>query len=608
MASICGIINLDGSQISEENLRLLSSSVGWEGCIESTYIANNVAFAAFNTPHREVTAAFLQDSDLLLIGDIAVYNREYLREFFRFGTDGECFLGAWRRWGTDCGNHINGDFAVVIYDRSLNRAWLFRDHTGVKPLAWYKDGGRVIFASSEFGIAGSGLAQISFNYSKFIKRLLFKKGAYEKSILNGIEKALPGHYTQFYRKRSGGAKVSKVRYWLPNKIKYNKDLTIESAAKKLRELIINATLKRNGIGATGVHISGGLDSSAIAAILAQSPSRGEALFGYTWTPESFDLENLKVDERVYLENISGALNIPVNYVNMSEREQMEDSLIAQFEHMSIEHPVMKMAAKHNVERVFSGWGGDEFVSLSNRGAFNHLFFTFKWVQLIKLRHKYGLKHLLKLFRIEVLPMLVPFGLLNPYRRSFRDSLDYLKPSLCISHFSSLFPGKRSLLFGYGNRRRFMLNLLDYGHLADRMESWALFSQRYGFEYKYPLLDKELLEFWFSLPAELTYGSKESRYLFRVAMKGILPEMIRTRGDKAESLRIGYSIHNIVSNAQYLCEMIDSLPDKGYLLYFRKDILLKNLRDSIDGDSEKLLRVCRDAIIYLRHYNISREYL
>jgi hypothetical protein len=89
------------------------------------------------------------------------------------------------------------------------------------------------------------------------------------------------------------------------------------------------------------------------------------------------------------------------------------------------------------------------------------------------------------------------------------------------------------------------------------------------------------------------------------MEGILPKKIRARNDKGESFRINYSKYNIVSNSSYLCEVVESIPNDGTLKYFRKELLLKRLKETSDPD--KLFRYCRDATIFLRHYNISKEY-
>jgi hypothetical protein len=87
----------------------------------------------------------------------------------------------------------------------------------------------------------------------------------------------------------------------------------------------------------------------------------------------------------------------------------------------------------------------------------------------------------------------------------------------------------------------MLRLLHNYHLPERMDSWAFYGERYGIEYKYPLLDKELLEFWFTVPVKHTYQTMIPRYLYREAMKGLLPDMIRLRSDKSEAFLTSFNM-------------------------------------------------------------------
>ena len=66
-----------------------------------------------------------------------------------------------------------------------------------------------------------------------------------------------------------------------------------------------------------------------------------------------------------------------------------------------------------------------------------------------------------------------------------------------------------------------------------------------------MLDKQVLEFWFSLPVEFTYKDFNSRLLYRETMKGILTEKIRIRKDKGEALRIAYTQKNDQDGEEYL---------------------------------------------------------
>jgi asparagine synthase (glutamine-hydrolysing) len=269
-----------------------------------------------------------------------------------------------------------------------------------------------------------------------------------------------------------------------------------------------------------------------------------------------------------------------------------------------------MAGKDGVKTLFSGWGGDEFVSLSTRGTFNHLFFSFKWKALIKYIQNKGFKSSAFLFKTDVLPLLIPFGLLNPYKSQKTDwfKIRLLKASFVLKYRKIIFFNKSKNLFGYGNRTRFTLNLLHNYHIPERMESWTIFSEKYGFEYKYPLLDKEVLEFWFSIPIEYTYENFHPRLLYREAMKGILTEEIRVRRDKGEGMRIAYTKKNSTDGNQYIINQLLSIPKKEHLPFFNPDLLSKLLNKSPKQDIFKEMKRMQMGTFYLRYVCVVKKYL
>ena len=95
-------------------------------------------------------------------------------------------------------------------------------------------------------------------------------------------------------------------------------------------------------GKTGIHVSGGIDSAGIASILADHAIDKTQLIGYSWTPEEFQGEFEGVDEKVFIEVFSVEKGVTVKYLQLEENEAVKDSLIPEFEQMSIERPIMKM--------------------------------------------------------------------------------------------------------------------------------------------------------------------------------------------------------------------------------------------------------------------------
>jgi len=603
MSFIYGIINLNGEPVKKEAINALAKGVKWEGFTDQVETGNNFAIGYCSHPERASKAGIFRNEDLLLLADIRIYNDDELRKSFEYESPVEAFAKAFALWGVQCANHINGDFAAVIIDRKKNEVHLIRDATGTRPLTYWLDENRLIFASHQFGIMKSGLVTTSLSEEKLINQIFRFKGDYTQTAFLQIFKVIPGYCVSFSPNQK-----QVVKYWKPEEIKQNKSLTFEAAVIRLRLLIVSATLSRMEPGKTGVHVSGGLDSTGVASILADHTEDKSQLIGYSWTPKEFQGEFEGVDEKVFIEIFSAEKGIPVKYLRLEEDESAKDALLPEFEQMYIEHPTMKKAGADGVKTLFSGWGGDEFVSLSTRGIYNHLFFRFRWLSLMRLILKKGIKSGIIQFRTEVLPLLIPFGLLHTYQPIDWSNLRSLKSAFIRKHWKSIFFHKRKNIFGYGNRTWFMLNLLENYHLPERMESWAIHAEQYGFEYKYPLLDKDLLEFWFSIPVEYTYREMVPRLLYREALKDILTEEIRTRKDKGEGLRIAYSLLNRKTGEKFIRELFISIPEKEHLPWFRPEVILKAIYQAPNKKLVNEIRRQNKPLIYLRYVELVKKYL
>ena len=605
MSFIFGIVHLDSKPVASNHLESLAQGVKWEGFAEQTECGPYYALGYCHRRDRNRKAGIFRCDEVVVLADIRLYNGDALKKWFPFDSPEEAFAKAYLQWGTDCASHLDGDFSVVVIDLRSREVHLFRDPVGTRPLVYLFRENRLIFASHEFGLAKSQLERLSLSKERFICDWFRFRGDYTQTVFREIQKALPGHCTTFLPHRM----VSNA-YWKPETILQNSHLTFDQAVQGIRQRVVEAVKKRMEPGTTGVHVSGGLDSTAVASVLADCLDGEEQLLGYSWSPETFEGNYEGVDERPYIQAVSAEKGIKIGFLRVEKEEVVQDSLMETFETQSIEHPVMKQAAIDGVTTLFSGWGGDECVSLSKRGVVNHLFFRGKWLSLVAFVRKQGIKASLRLSRSEVLPLLIPLGLLASYasQRTDWSILRLLRPGFIFACRRAIFLHNRKSPFGYGNRKRFVISLLNNNHLAERMESWAIHAERYGFEYKYPLLDKALLEFWFSLPVEYSYHGFASRLLFREAMKGIMPEKVRSRPDKGEGLRMAYTMHNRAQGQEYLLQALLALPEENRPRFVRHDRLLKWIVQKPRKNSLLEFRRLHQPIIYLRYASLIEKYI
>jgi len=597
---------MDNSPADSKDIWNLAEALKWEKFVDHTEIHGSLALGYCHHPQRKEKAGIYIDGDLMVLADIRIYNDKQLQETFEYTSPQEVFAKAYRRWGADCANHINGDFAVVVIDLKKNEVLLFRDHIGTRPLVYWHAGSQLIFASHEFGLAKSGLFPLSLSERKLIDRYLRFRNLYCETFFQNVLKVLPGHWVRY----TADGHSKSTPYWNPEKIPKNKTISFEVAVSHLRELIVNATLRRMEPCKIGLHVSGGLDSCGVSSIVADHTSDKSMLVGYSWTPEIFEDTPEGVNEREFIDAFSADKKVLVKYLKLDDYETVKNAILPEFENQHIEHPVMQMAGGEGVEILFSGWGGDEFVSLSTRGTFNHLFFRFKWGTLLKYIRRIGVKSSICKFRMDVLTLLIPFGLIPVYRAEYTDwsVLRLLKLSFIRKHWKQLFFHRRKNIFSYGNRTRFAINLLELYHLPERMDSWDINAERYGFEYKYPLLDKDVLEFWFSIPVEYTYKDFQSRLLYREAMKGILTEKIRIRGEKGEALRIAFSHRERINGKNYLENLFYSLKHNDHLPFFKPESFKKVFNQTNKNLSLKNYRNMDKYTLYLRYVALVKKYI
>lgn len=598
MSFIYGIINLNQKAVTSQEIESLANAVKWEDFKDHIIKAEHYALGYCHHTERKPNAGIFKYENLIILADIRIYNTPELQNHFSFTTPEEAFAKGYQKWGIDCANYINGDFAVVVFDKIKNEIHLFRDHIGARPLTYWFDNNQLIFASHEFGLAQSKLVKTALSEEKLIIDCFQQKRNYSQTTFENIYKIIPGHSVNF---SSNGKQQTK--YWKPEQLKKNKTLSFDQAVSQLRKLLLEATTNRIESGKTGVHVSGGLDSTGVAAILADTIEDKSQLIGYSWTPEKLEGEFDGVDEKVLIETFATEKKIAIKYLQLEENELSKNLILPEFERMSIEHPTMQAAGKDQVTTVFSGWGGDEFVSLSTRGIYNHLFFSLKWKTLGRFILKSGIKPSIMRFRTEVLPLVIPF--LPTYRSKDWSILRYTQSYFIRKHWKKIFLNQSKNIFGYGNRTQFMLNLLHNYHIPDRMDSWSLHSERYGFVYKYPLLDKALLEFWFSMPIEYTYCNMQSRLLYREAMKGILTECIRVRRDKGEGMRISYTKQKQKEENLFLQNLFLTLNKNEQLPFFKNDVI-KNFieKEKVTPTDKKEFAIP----LYLRYVALTKKYL
>ena len=233
-----------------------------------------------------------EDGSVQVVFNGEIYNHADLRpeleahgHRYRTRSDTEAIVHAYEHWGDDCVHRFRGMFAFALWDARRRRLLLARDRLGIKPLYWARVGDLLLFASEIKAILASGLVEARANELAIPELLGTRYVSGDETMFAGIRKLLPGHRLVF----EDGC-VTGNRYWdVPHE--EPSDAPARSDAEWTAQFR-RCSRNRCGCGSwptcrSECSCPGGLDSSAIAAIMARQIDRPLQTFSVAFAERAF---------------------------------------------------------------------------------------------------------------------------------------------------------------------------------------------------------------------------------------------------------------------------------------------------------------------------------
>jgi asparagine synthase (glutamine-hydrolysing) len=220
-----------------------------------------------------------------------VYNYREIRaelvalgESFRSATDTEVVLKAYARWGKGCVKRLRGMFAFAIWDAARQSVCLVRDRSGIKPLYYAERPGSLAFASEVRTLLATGLAERTLSRRALSSYLSFGSVYDPDTILEGVRSLPPAMILEYHR-----GKISCERYWsLPTEITEPGPATLQEAAASIRPVLEEAVrLRLIADVPVGIFLSGGIDSSVLAALAASATTGAANTFTVTFDETAY---------------------------------------------------------------------------------------------------------------------------------------------------------------------------------------------------------------------------------------------------------------------------------------------------------------------------------
>jgi asparagine synthase (glutamine-hydrolysing) len=292
---------------------------------------------------------------------------------YRFNTDSdtEVIVNAWLAWNSKCVDKFNGMFAFVLWDRSSKVLFAARDRLGIKPLHWaISENNRLVFSSELKAIKCFANVTLAFNEQAIEDFLTLGYVIEPKSIYKNIHKLQPGHFILIDENSS---QVAPVCYW--DLKDYVSADTKSSNGEELLQLINKSVQQRMVADVPlGAFLSGGLDSTAIVALMSEQSSSSINTCSIGFDLSQYDESNFAEFVAKQYKTEHSTTNVSVN--DLSLVDLLVDIFDEPFaDNSAIPTFILSKSAREKVKVALSGDGSDE------------LFFGYRNYQMLNLEEK-----------------------------------------------------------------------------------------------------------------------------------------------------------------------------------------------------------------------------
>lgn len=474
-----------------------------------------------------------------------IYNYIELRETlithgynFRSQSDTEVILAAYDYYGKDCLAHFDGMFAFALWDEKDKTLFCARDRFGEKPFYYYKDEEQFLFASEMKALWAAGV-QKQMKDAMLLNYLTLGYTASSVDSTSTFYKDIfqlpPSHYllVDFTKSMS----TSLTRYWDVDK-ETSISITEHQAIEQFAHLLHTSVKRRlRSDVPVGTSLSGGLDSSSIAAIMQHQLTATNTHSAFSAVFPGYDKDELKYVELVARQlSIKSFTTTPTAQGFIYDIEKLIYHHEEPFESASVyaQYKVYALAKEHGVTVLLDGQGADETL------AGYHKYYHWYWQEMIAKHHFAAARKEIKATRAlainthwsmsnyaaAYLPGLTAKRLMKKAYQQQKSLADLNKDFLssCLEEAQVYKPVVDKLNdVLYFNTMQFGLQqLLRY---ADRN------SMAHSREVRLPFLNHELVQFIFSLPSSFKIKDGRTKWILRQTMHKHLPHEIVWRTDK-----------------------------------------------------------------------------
>ncbi len=554
-----------------------------------------------------------EDNSIQIVFNGEIYNYQLLRKelvakghVFKTDSDTETIIHAYEEYGHKCVDYLRGMFAFAIWDSNKEELFLARDRYGKKPLFLYKQGHSLLFASEIKAILQYSNYKREINQQAVWDYFSYRYAPGPQTLFKEIVKLNPGSCGIWSKGDFREWSYFTPADYFTQTIHSTKNNSVESFLTKLDESV---KIRMASDVPFGAFLSGGIDSSAIVALMSRHSSLPVKTFSVGFSESEYS-------ELAYAKTIADQFKTEHHELTISQNHLMDElPALINFRDAPVAEPsdipiyLLSKEARKTVKMVLTGEGSDEFLG----GYPKHVFE--RYAQNYQL-----IPHLLRNGLLEPLIQALPYkfrraktaihnlGLEDWNERmarwfgalsyAEREALVAFKPIQSTADKYTQIPDQsnsalRKILY-FDQTSWLPDNLLERG---DRMTMAA------SLEARMPFMDHELAALVSSMPEKMRINNRITKWVLREAMKNIIPQSILERP------KVGF---RVPVNEWFQTSMKDYLYDhltgttSITKQYYHKNVLEKVLADHVSGkqNHEKLLWSLLNLEIWHQQYNMS----
>jgi len=554
MCGIVGILNLKEKRaIDKQLLKKMADVINYRGPDAEGYYIDDYC----GLGHRRLSIIDLsekgkqpmsnEDGSIWIVFNGAIYNFQEIRDElekkghkFNSNSDTEVIIHGYEEYGENILHQLRGMFAFAIWDSPNKKLFLARDRLGQKPLLYYKDEDKFIFASELKCLLQNESVKRDINLKSLSNYLNYGYVPAPKSIIQNVFKLLPGHYLTFVNN-----KINIKKYWdisFNNVINKPEDYFTKKIIKNLKDA---TKLRMISDVPLGAFLSGGIDSSAVVAMMSEYSDSPIKTFAIGFKEEKYNelgyaklvAEKYDTDHKEFIVE-PDAINILPKLVWHYNEPFADSSALPSYYVANLTRKYVKVALNGDAgDENFAGY--HRYVQDDVLKYVNYLpkpIFT-KILNPLTKHLPESRRNVLMNFlrRLKIALKIASFSREEMYIRRMLTFDDELKNEISSSKLNSLdISGKRLLLDEFEKCRtndfinqRLFVDIKRYLP-DDLLVKVDIATMANSLEARSPFLDYKFMEFNSTIPPKLKLNGSQTKYIFKKALRPYLPKKILYR--------------------------------------------------------------------------------